>query len=329
MRHKTRVGVLMGGISSERNISLLSGAEVITHLPTDRYEAYPIEITRDQKWIFNRTRVLSLFPRNDLKHYCDVVFVALHGAFGEDGTVQAILETLQIPYTGSDVRASALGMNKIRTSRFLAAHKIAIPRSILITNAMSTQECKSALAQIGFPCIIKPNASGSSVGISVVHAQKDIAPALRKAFREGGAVIAQAYIRGREFSCGVMGNTFSSLTALPPIEIITSRTFFDYHAKYHSRTTQEICPAPISLYLRNKIAEVSLRAHTLLGCSGLTRSDFMLTSDHLLYFLEINTILGITQSSLCPKAARAAGIPFPEFLHQQVQLALLKMNHLS
>ncbi len=178
----------------------------------------------------------------------------------------------------------------------------------------------------GFPCVIKPNASGSSVGVSIAHNASDVVISLEKAWREDETAIVQQYIPGREFSCGVMGNTGQTeIEALPVVEITPkSSEFFDYGAKYTPSASEEICPAVLSEKITASIQKFSVLAHTTLGCDGLTRSDFRLDPEGNIFFLEINTIPGQTKTSLCPKEAAAAGMTFPEFLEKQVVLALSK-----
>lgn len=309
----------MGGTSNEREVSLWSGGQVISNLSQDLYEVSKIEITTDGKWLLNNKTFLTIFPDRDLKQRFDVIFIALHGAFGEDGKVQAILDTLQIPYTGSGVLASALGMNKAKTMELLMSHKVRMPRTISLQkdNEMPT---------ITFPCVVKPNTAGSSVGVSIVKNKKELNPALHKAFKEDKIALIQEYIEGRELTCAVAGNSSdNNLIALPPIEIVSPGTFFDYKAKYLSKKTREICPAPIDKKISAELISLSKKVHLALGCDGLTRSDFILSKkNNKLYFLEINTIPGLTEASLCPKAAKAAGMSFPEFLDKQIKLALLK-----
>ncbi len=319
----------MGGISNEREVSLKSGEQVYAHLPRDYYNVHAIEITKEGKWILNGKKILRLFPENDLKKHIDVTFNALHGTFGEDGKAQAILETLEIPYTGSGILASALGMNKKATLELAKTSAILTPKTISIHNTSSQKQITSQIeTTIGFPCVIKPNASGSSVGVSIVRTSSELWKALQKAKREDSHILAQEYIEGRELTCPILGNAKDlNPVSLPPIEIKTESTFFDYKAKYFSKKTQELCPAPIPSSLEKKIRNASQKIHLLLGCDGLTRSDFIYSPErNKLYFLEINTLPGLTEASLCPKAAKAAGTPFPELLHSLIQLALRKQG---
>lgn len=333
-KKRIKVAVLCGGVSNEREISILSGKNIVTSLPKDRYDVSLVEITKNLKWILKdgkNKKTITLFDKNHgiaksgLKRF-DVAFIALHGAFGEDGKLQAILDLIGIPYTGSGVLASALGMDKIKTLGIAEKHGIKTPRLFLLTpESIYKANYDSLIESIGYPCVVKPNKSGSSVGITIVKNKKELPQAIKRGFKEDGKILIEEYINGRELTCGVMGNTGKTgVVALPPIEIIPSKPFFDYEAKYFSPDTQEICPAKVNKRITKEISRLSIKIHELLGCDGLTRSDFILSKNNNLYFLEINTIPGLTESSLCPKEAKAMGISFAEFLDKQIKLALVK-----
>jgi D-alanine-D-alanine ligase len=333
MERKIRVAVLCGGSSSERDISLQTGHQVAESLPVDRYTVSVISIGAEGRWSLE-SNANSLGEKREidarsLSKIADVVFIALHGKFGEDGTVQAILEKANIPYTGSGVSASALGMDKSKCSETVTRVSVPVPKFFLAQGKDDIFFISKKIEDsFGFPCVVKPNASGSSVGVSIVRSVGDVSVALEKAWREDAVAIVQQYIPGREFSCGVMGNTGQTeIEALPVVEIIPrSSEFFDYGAKYTPNASEEICPAVLSEEITAGIQKFSVLAHTTLGCDGLTRSDFRLDPDRNIFFLEINTIPGQTKTSLCPKEAAAAGMTFPEFLEKQVALALSKMK---
>ncbi|MBU4455228.1 D-alanine--D-alanine ligase [Patescibacteria group bacterium] len=340
---KINIAVISGGLSNERDVSIKSGRQVFDNLSDIKYNKHLIEITKNGQWLLKennltvnpkkgQAKALTIMhPRqgivkNDLKQF-DVVFLALHGKFGEDGKIQSILDILRIPYTGSGVLASALGMNKTKTLEFLKNSGISLPKFLSLAknkkNDIKTID-KLILKKIKYPCVVKPNESGSSIGISVVSSSKKLGKALRDAFREDDAILIEEFIAGREITCGVLGNSKQTkLIALPPVEIISKNDFFDYEAKYFSEQTMEICPAKITASLTKKIQELAKKIHDLLGCDGLTRSDFILKNNKF-YFLEINTLPGLTEQSLCPKEARATGISFGEFLDKQVDLAMKK-----
>lgn len=356
---KIKVAVLCGGISSEREISLKSGEQVARNLPRDKYDVRVLEISKDNRWLLRsnlamigktlddkRTLVVSdqnaLINQKKISQKVDVVFIALHGKYGEDGRIQALLDLVGVPYTGSKVLASALGMNKIKANDLVEKYGIRVPKTLAInkSNFQIKKITADMIKQVGFPCVIKPNESGSSVGITIVKNQQGLRKAFSSAFKEDDTVLVQKYIQGREITCGVLGNSSDSvytstripkgyrwrskLIAMPPVEIISDNEFFDYNAKYFSKKTQEICPAKISKKSTKEVKSLAKKVHQTLGCDGLTRSDFILTPQGKYYFLEINTIPGLTEASLCPKEARAMGWSFSEFLDRQIQLALEK-----
>ena len=307
---KLHVGVLFGGTSSEREVSLISGKEVCANLPHDRYEVTPVEIQADGSW--------QIEPKDCAAKF-DVVFIALHGGDGEGGAVQQILDDAHVPYTGSHAAASALAMDKARANQTVATAGITIPREITLEK---TPDAEQSVITFGLPAVIKPNRSGSSVGVSIVTQKDQIAAALKAAFAEDSTIVVQEYITGRELTCGVMGNHYSTITPLPPVEIIPATTFFDYHAKYHATDTQEICPAQLTEDQTKAIQQQAVTIHQALGCDGLTRSDFIMQSNGTLVYLETNTIPGMTPASLCPKEAKAAGMSLADFYSRQIELAL-------
>lgn len=307
---KIRVGVLFGGTSNEREVSLISGKEVCANLPHDRYEVTAVEIRADGNW--------QTAPKDCAAQF-DVMFIALHGGDGEGGVVQQVLDNAHIPYTGSHAAASALAMDKARANQTVAAAGVTIPREITLTQADGAEQ---SVIDFGLPAVIKPNRSGSSVGVSIVTQPNQISAALKAAFAEDSTIVVQDYITGRELTCGVMGNHTSTITPLPPVEIIPATTFFDYHAKYHATDTQEICPAHLTDAQTTAIQEQAVAIHRALGCDGLTRSDFIMQNDGTLVYLETNTIPGMTPASLCPKEAKAAGMTLADFYSRQIELAL-------
>lgn len=336
---KTKIAIIGGGFSNEREISLLTAAEIAAALPSDKYDVKLVEITPEKNWVLKSgfaatdnaepTESVSIIKQAELMLHeqlqdTDVVFIALHGKYGEDGRVQAVFDLLGIPYTGSGVLASALAMNKVKCLEILSHYDFKIPKFLAITQSMRdiAELDKLISASFGYPCIIKPNESGSSVGISLVRNSEQLAEAVGCAFGEDDIIIAQEYINGRELTCAVMGNCHDELMALPPVEIKQHEAeFFDYQTKYFTDSTEEICPAQISVELTEQIKNQAKEAHRILGCDGLTRSDFILRGNDL-YFLETNTIPGQTSHSISPKAAKVHGWTFSEFIEQQIALAL-------
>lgn len=322
---KLRVAVICGGVSSERDISRRSGAQVFTHLDRNRFVPLLIEISARGVWMVrrsdNRTIRRTIDPLK-IQKIADVVFNALHGTFGEDGRVQSLLEIAGIPYTGSGVLASALAMDKYKTCEFLRGHGIRMPETRVLTQGeYRNAKTRAVLIRTAkYPCVVKPNASGSSVGLSLVRRAEEMDKALRKALKEDASIVIQRYIKGREITCSALGNEERGLRALPPAEIISHADIFDYHAKYASQKTEELCPAPINGRLTKKVQELVCLIHTILGCNGLTRCDFILSNGKY-YFLEINTLPGLTEQSICPKEAKAAGMTLTDFFSKQIDLA--------
>lgn len=328
---KIKVAVLCGGPSSEWEVSMKSGAQAAKNLPRQKYDAHLVQVTSDGRWLLlkgNKKTPLNVLGtdgkigKSNLRKF-NLAFIALHGKFGEDGRVQSILETIGVPYTGSGVLASALGMNKLKAAEVVSAAGVPSPETIVFPFRPTLKDARRAGRKLGYPLVTKPNESGSSVGVSIVRKDKELGAALKKSLAEDKTVLFQKYIKGRELTCGVLGNTGGKLVPLPPVEIISHTEFFDYDAKYNSKITEELCPAPIPAAITRKVQELAMRAHEALGADGLTRSDFMFSHGKL-YFLEINTSPGMTETSLCPEEARAYGWSMGEFLDRICQLALNK-----
>lgn len=307
MKKKLKVGVVFGGPSSEHDISVKTGKQVVSCLDIKKYVPIAIKIPKKGDWLIPFIKKIKKV---------DVAFLALHGQFGEDGKIQAILDSIHIPYTGSGVLASSIAMDKFSTFRMLANEHILFPHTKLLRS-------KNDPMTLPLPLVVKPNASGSSIGVSLVKTKSELDQALQKAFREDRDVLVEEYIQGREFTCAVLGNSVKDSRALPVAEIKVATSFFDYKAKYTDKRTQEICPANIPSTLSRKIQKLALTIHTTLSCRGLTRSDFLVRNSSI-YFLEINTIPGQTEASLCPKMAQANGWSMQEFFDKQLQLALRK-----
>ncbi len=311
---KTKIAVLCGGPGSEREVSLKSGAYIAQSLDAKKYDVRLVELPADENEI---SKIVRKLPGAT-----DFAFVGLHGKFGEDGEIQKLLDDAHVPYTGSSALSSALGMDKIQTMNIAIRNGLNVAPFFAIVKNFPEEFAPQAVHDgFGYPCVVKPNGSGSSVGVKIVERESELAPALDQAFAEDGVVIIQAYVKGREFTCGVLGNDGVKLLPLPPIEIIPAGKFFDFDAKYNSSETQEICPAHIPPKLTKEIQATSAKAHELLKCDGLTRSDFIYGEDGKLYFLEINTTPGMTEASLCPKAAEALGWSFAELLDKIMDLA--------
>lgn len=316
-----KIAILFGGPSKERDVSIKTADQIFQALQETEYYPTKIELTIDLK-LMNDIYTLSW---QDLKSF-DFVYIAIHGDYGEDGKVQAILESYNIPYNGSDSKASNIGMDKLFTQNFLAEYGILSPKTTLITNELLGS---IDLTDFPIPCVIKPNQAGSSVGVEVIHNQENLIGALEAVLKHNQQVLVQEYIQGKEFTCGVIKNQGENpLYILPPVEIIVDGDqFFDYNNKYNSTNTQEICPPNISNELMQKIIDISHTIHITLHCDGLTRSDFRydIEKDEL-YFLEINTIPGQTEASLCPHEAKVIGKSFQTFVIDQIELGFKKFS---
>jgi len=314
---KTKVAVLMGGKSPEHDISLITGREVLKYLPK-KHSPLPVVISRDGKrWKLRLKNGKSkLIDLAFLQKNVDVCFVALHGPYGEDGTIQGLLDMAGIPYTGSGVLASALGMNKLMFGKIMKAESVKYPQNVVSRKSEKLSRRKA----INFPCVVKPHNQGSSVGISIVKLKKDLNKALKKAHKYSDTVLIEEYIDGLELTCGVLGN--NNPTALPLVEIHPiSGEFFDYESKYTESGAEEIVPARISKSLTKKIQKIAIQVHLALGCKGFSRVDFILRNKLEPVVLEINTIPGLTPESLLPKAAKVAGFSYPQMLGKMIYYA--------
>ncbi|MBW1988339.1 MAG: D-alanine--D-alanine ligase [Deltaproteobacteria bacterium] len=303
---KLRVALLSGGMSTEREVSIKSGDKVAAALDKDRYE------------------VLRYDPATDLARLVadapglDVALVILHGPFGEDGTVQGLLDLLGLPYQGSGVLGSALAMNKLAAKRMYEAAGLPVPPYVPIGGDTDSAD---VVKKLGLPLVVKPCCGGSSIGMSLVHREEELDAAIEAALAAGGQAMAEAYIKGRELTAGVLGN--EDPEALPLVEIIPGKDspFFDFLSKYTPGEATEICPAPVDEAVAARGKELGLAAHKALFCRGYSRTDMILADDNL-YILETNTIPGMGETSLLPQAAKAAGYSFSALLDRLIDLAL-------
>ena len=294
-----RVGVLAGGASSEREISLRSGKAVYRALKRAGYNT-SLLIVSDQL-------------EKDIKKFkIDVAFIALHGKFGEDGTAQKILENLGVPYTGSGPMASKLALDKIASRREFEKNNIPVPRYRIFEKGL-----KKSL-DLDFPLVVKPQFEGSSIGLSLVERKKDFLPALDKAYKYGDKVIVEEFIRGREITVGILDDQ-----ALPALEIVPKGSHYDFFAKYKSPDTKYLVPAPLAYSQSRNIQELALRAHRVLGCASFSRVDMMLGDSDKLFVLEVNSIPGLTSRSLLPKSSAAIGIPYQKLCIKILEAAFL------
>lgn len=305
---KLTVALLSGGISSEREVSLQSGDQVYEALDKDNYQIRRYDPKTDLGRLVKDASMI------------DVALIILHGPYGEDGTVQGLLDLLHIPYQGSGVLGSALAMNKAVTKKLYEKADLPVPPYI-IYDRNDNVNVDACVKQLGLPLVVKPVSGGSSVGMSIVRSTADLQDALDRAIVYDSAVMAESYIDGTELTAGVIGN--KKLNALPIIEIVPdqSREFFDYEAKYTPGVTREICPARIDDELTQQAQSYARIAHRTLYCRGYSRTD-MILKDRKIYVLETNTIPGMTATSLLPQAAQVGGLSFSQLMDNLIELAL-------
>lgn len=313
LTQKKRIAVLMGGPSSEHEVSLSSGKMVAEVLNRHRYEVFPVFIDKRGRWDTDTAKL------KDLVH---LAFIAMHGEYGEDGTVQSILEENGLLYTGSDARASALAMNKVLSARNFQTFGLNVPESLSIQHF---GDLKDLRIDFDWPLVVKPADRGSSVGVTIVRNPNGIHSALEHAFAFSRNVMIQEFIKGRELTCGVLDDGCGNIVPLPPTEIVPkSSDFFDYNAKYTAAASEEITPPKLPADFIRLVQKAAVTAHQAVGASGLSRTDMILSPYGKLYILEINTIPGMTATSLLPKEAWAYGLSFPEFLDKVIQAAFRK-----
>jgi len=298
---KKNITVLYGGLSAEREISLKTGKAIISALHDAGYRVTGIDVDRQIVERLHRDRP-------------DVVFIALHGRWGEDGTIQGVLEYLGIPYTGSGVTGSAVALDKLRSKQLFMANGLPTPPFQLL------REDDALPVITSWPVIVKPAREGSSIGMSLVREADGLAVALAAAFACDREVLVEEYICGREFTVGVMGN--NPLEPLPIVEIMPTNDFFDFTAKYTKGKTEYRVPAQITPAIASEMSRLAVAACRALECYGLARVDVMLDKKEKPYLLEINTIPGMTSLSLLPMAAAAAGLSFVQLLEKALLCAL-------
>ncbi len=310
-----RIGVLMGGYSSEREISLRSGTAIAESLKRQGGEVISIDIT-----VKDKEKIASLVRSYNL----DVAFIALHGRLGEDGTIQSILEENNIPYTGSGVEASRLALDKVLAQDLFQKSGIQVPAHISLYQQEAAYHVGLIQSIDFYPVVVKPAREGSSIGITLVRSTEGLKEALQKAWKYDDKVLIEQYIQGRELTVGIFGEE-----ALAPIEIRPKAEFFDFKAKYNSGTTEYVVPAHLPQEVADKIRQTALTAHRALGCADLSRVDFILAENGAYYVLEVNTIPGFTSTSLLPKAARVMGIDFDRLCLQLAGLAYGKKKKIK
>ena len=302
-----KVALLYGGSSKEREVSRRSAQEVHRALTTLKYLATKVAVDND-------------LASNLKKIKPDVAFIALHGGSGEDGTLQALLDVLEIPYTGSGVLASALAMHKTMAKRLFIANDISTPAFITVRKGAHEDLAARIKSSIGFPVVIKPPSQGSTIGLSIVHKESDLRAALRLGFELEPELLIEKFTEGVEITVAVLGN--EQPKALPTLEIETKTGFYDYETKYTAGLSNHIIPARIDTEQKRQAKKAAVGAYKVLGCRGFARADFICPKGKEPLILEVNTIPGLTKLSLFPDAANAAGIGFNELVNKLIELAL-------
>lgn len=302
----TRVALLAGGRSGEREISLASAEGAGTALR----EAGFVVVQLDPAVPADLSRLID-------EHF-DVAFICLHGKLGEDGTVQGMLELLGIPYTGPGVWSSATAMDKTRTKTYYQAYGINTPPATTLYKGQDV-DIAALIEAYGLPVVVKPGTEGSALGVAIVTKEQDLKPAIDQAFSLDTQILVEKYIEGTELTVAVIGN--DDPIALPVIQIIPQNEFYDFESKYAPGGSEHVCPAPLDEATTQSVQEMAIAAHKCLECRGMSRTDIFLDAEGVPWALETNTIPGMTSTSLLPDAARAAGISFPELCTKLIELA--------
>ncbi len=309
-KRNIKIGVICGGISSEREISLKTGEGIFKALENGGYDVEYIDFKGDNVSAFKNI---------------DIAFLALHGKYGEDGTVQGLLELLKIPYTGSGVLASSLAIDKIFSKKIFLFEKIPTPAYIGLSLSMniSIEEIKKdVIEKIGYPLVVKPSREGSTIGITIIQDEGDLEDAINFAKIYDSSILLEKFISGRQMTVSLIGD---KPIALPITEIRPKSGFYDFKSKYTAGLTEYITPAKLESNLEKEIKELAIKTHNCLGCYGVSRVDLIIDENDMPFILEINTMPGMTETSLVPKSAAAAGITFERLAEIILNYSSLKM----
>ncbi len=323
---KRNIALITGGWSGEIEISLKSAAVIKNHLDKNIYNVYLIVIERDN-WFYHHDENTKIpVDKNNFSTRIDgqeirfdCTFIAIHGTPGEDGKLQGYFDMLKIPYTACDVFTSSLTFNKYFTNHIVENLGVKVGKMQIIKTGQEFNQ-PDIIKSITFPCFVKPNKGGSSVGISRVNKAEELQSAIEKAFMHDDEVLVQEFIKGREIACGLIRNN-DKMVILPLCEIISKKEFFDYEAKYTDGLADEIVPAPINENLAEKCREISVFLYENLNCKGIVRFDYILDGDEF-YFLEVNTIPGLSEGSIVPKMANHIGMSIKELFTMMVEEAI-------
>ena len=331
--NKLKIAVICGGNSPERQVSLGCGLNVFNNLDRSKYEPFLIEVDEDLRWQDTTTnQPVELYSTQsginyNLKDKYDLAFLAMPGSFGEDGQLQSILDMVGLPYTHSGRLSSAITMDKATTASLVDSVDILTPKTLQFNSSSNIESLvDQILNTFQYPIFVKPNNGGSSINTYKIIEELELWQALQELSKDlpNTSILAQECINGRELTCAVVGNNDDIVEALMVGEIITGAEFFDYNAKYFDASTEEIFPAQIDIKIENRIKQMSVLAHQILKCDGLTRSDFILTKSGEIYFLEINTNPGMAQASLSPKIAKILYGSVSVLLDKIIDLAVTK-----
>ena len=325
MTKRLNIAIVAGGDSGEYDVSIKSGQQVELHLDRSKFSPWLIEI-RGMNWIYRRNREVFPIDKNDFslaldgnKIRFDAVFNAIHGSPGENGKLQGYFDMTGIPYTSCDVATSALTFNKAFCKKIVASLGVPTAKSVHIFRD-HPQPGILVLKEIKFPCFVKPNNGGSSVGMSKVNRVDELKPALDRAFHEDGEILVEELVKGRELTCGVL-RTEGKIVCLPVTEIISKKEFFDYEAKYTDGLATEVVPAKVTPEVSGECKKISFLLYERLNCKGVVRFDYI-HNRRRFYFLEVNTVPGLSEQSIVPKMARAYGWTVTELFSRLIEETL-------
>jgi D-alanine-D-alanine ligase len=323
---KKKVAIVAGGDSGEYSISMKSAAFVSETLDANKYDSYLIQVRGDD-WFYENAGMKVAIDKNnfsleiqDEKIHFDVVFCAIHGTPGENGKLPAYFEMLGIPYTSSDSITSALTFNKNFCNRVVASWDINVARSVQFFKGDKI-DLFGLTDELRLPVFVKPNCGGSSVGMSKVNKIEELEHAIEIAFKEDTEVLVEEFVKGRELTCAVIENQ-GKMIVFPLCEIVSKKEFFDYEAKYKPSLADEIVPAPVDVDVEIEIKGISSYLYKKLNCKGIVRFDYILSEDGIVFFLEVNTVPGLTRESITPKMAKEMGIPMDELFSMMIEDAL-------
>ncbi|NDW12576.1 D-alanine--D-alanine ligase [Bacteroides sp. 214] len=320
---KRTIAVIAGGDSSELPVSLRSAETIYAAIDKEKYQVYTVEM-QGLRWevrlpdgsVAPIERNDFSFVHNEQRVTFDFAYITIHGTPGENGILQGYLEMLQIPHSCCGVLPAALTFNKFACNQYLKGFGIRVAESLMLREGFEILD-EEVVSKVGLPCFIKPNQGGSSFGITKVKTVEQIQPAIEAAFGESSEVIIEAFVPGREITCGCY-KTKKNEVVLPLTEIVSKNEYFDYEAKYNG-ASEEITPAPIPEELAERIQLLTSAVYDILGCSGIIRIDYIVTSDNKINLLEINTTPGMTQASLVPQQVRAAGLELKNVLTEIIE----------